>query len=85
MSYKWETRINIGDVVEQEFYTSIENTYNEVSENHCPSNYSGYVSSNYSSKNTHNSSVTTCSSNNSTVKATNNSSFDRDSATDADK
>lgn len=85
MSYKWETRINIGDVVEQDFYTSIEDTYNYVSENHCRSNYSGYISTNYASENTHNSSVTTCSSNNSTVKTSNNGSYYNDVATDADK
>lgn len=86
MSYKWETRINIGDVVEQGFYTSIEETYYNVSQNHCPSHYSGYAPTNYVSENIHNSSVTTtCSSNNSTVKTSNYLTYDSDIATDADK
>lgn len=39
MSYVWQTSINSGSVVMNEFYNSIQDTYTEVMNNHCPSNY----------------------------------------------
>ena len=62
MAYSWQTKIQRGSMADDSFYTSIQNTYTEVVNNHCPSNYSTYKGTNYSNK-TDRSSVTTCSSN----------------------
>lgn len=39
MAYVWQTSINSGTVVLDEFYYSISDTYTEVINNHCPSHY----------------------------------------------
>ena len=39
MAYVWQTSINSGTVILDEFYYSISDTYTEVINNHCPSNY----------------------------------------------
>ena len=39
MAYVWQTSINSGTVVLDEFYYSISDTYTEVINNHCPSYY----------------------------------------------
>ena len=62
MAYSWQTKIQSGSIIDDSFYTSIQDTYTEVINNHCPSNYTTYKGSNYSNK-TDRTSVTTCSSN----------------------
>lgn len=41
MAYVWQSSITSGTVILDEFYFSIQDTYNEVINNHCPSNYTG--------------------------------------------
>ena len=69
-TYVWQTTITPGTIIKDDFYYSIESTYNTVTENHCPSNYSGYNRTVYSNK-SDNSGVTFCSSNYATNKAGN--------------
>ena len=80
MAYVWQTTIQKGMLIDQDFYNSIQSTYNQVITYHCAADNTTYKGTNYTSDNTtdnttYGQSSTTCTA----YRITNYSTYDTDS------
>lgn len=51
MAYVWQTTIQKGTLIDQDFYDSIQSTYNEVISKHCTADNTTYKGTNYTADN----------------------------------